>query len=192
MEQKLGGSCFGRSTGGFPVGSGHPSSLPSLSASLWLRPWHHVCRTRFAFGFGYSARPALSGKPHLTGCGIIGLRYVVKAGSNGPSGNPRPMLPNNSFKPTWLSPRGLIQALGSSGLIIGLFLFRTARCLFAGRLRLQVFAATAFGRFPASASASGFPHSLSFRLRARPAAGFSGKLHPAVVASSAFVTVGAD
>ena len=66
-----------------PVGSGHCSSPLPASASFRLRPWRHVCRTRFAFGFGGSARPASSGKPRPAGCGIIGLRWVVQAGSIG-------------------------------------------------------------------------------------------------------------
>jgi len=114
------GSCLGRSTGGFPVGAGHCSSLLPVSASSRLRPWRQRFRTRFALGFGYSAHPALPGKLRLTGCGIIGLRCVFQAGSIGPSGNLRPMLPNNSFKPTWLSPRGLIQALARTRMYLTL------------------------------------------------------------------------
>jgi len=78
-----GGSCFSKSTGRFPVGSGHRSLPLPASASLRLRPWHQVRRTRFAFGFGGSALPASPGKPRLAGCGIIGLRLVVQAGSIG-------------------------------------------------------------------------------------------------------------
>ena len=78
-----GSSCFGKSIARLPVGSGHCSSPFPASASFRLRPWRHVCRTRFAFGFGGSARPASSGKPRSAGCGIIGLRWVVQAGSIG-------------------------------------------------------------------------------------------------------------
>ena len=81
-----GGSCSGKSTGGFPVSSGQRSSLFSVSVSSRLRPWHHVCRTRFALGFGNSARPALPGKPQSCDCGIIGLRYGGQSRQQWPVG----------------------------------------------------------------------------------------------------------
>ncbi len=72
------GSCLGKSTCCLPVGSGYRSSLSSVSASSRLRSWRHGCHARFALGFGYSARPASSGKPRPYGCGIICFRYVVQ------------------------------------------------------------------------------------------------------------------
>lgn len=58
-----GGSCFGRFTNCFPVGSGYRSSAFPSSASLLLRPWRHLFRTRFVAGFGSSARQGFRGKP---------------------------------------------------------------------------------------------------------------------------------
>ena len=54
-------SCFGKSTGCFPVGSGHRCSPFPVSASSRLRPWRQVRHTRIAFGFGGSARQAYIG-----------------------------------------------------------------------------------------------------------------------------------
>ena len=93
-------SCFGKSTGCFPVGSGHRCSPFPVSASSRLRPWRQVRHTRIAFGFGGSARQASLGKPRLAGCGIIDLRLVVQVGSIGFLLVSRSLLPNNSFKPT--------------------------------------------------------------------------------------------
>lgn len=74
-----------------------------------------VLYTRLFTSFGGSARQGFPGKPRLAGCGIIGLRCVFQAGSISLRQVSRPLLPNNSFKPTWLSPRGLITALGRGG-----------------------------------------------------------------------------
>jgi len=110
-----GGSCFGS----------FPTVCPSAPGAAFHCFRHRqirsfglglsvLCTRRFA-SFGDSARQGLSGKPRLAGCGIIGLRCVFQAGSSGLRGASRPQLPNHSFKPTWLSPRGLIPALDQAG-----------------------------------------------------------------------------